>query len=274
MALKNHFDDCPFGCNDSGKILDTATGDMVDCPYCSKLKKDLLVKGVVIEDESNNEVLLADILGIKSKYLSRKYVYESVIPEGERIFIEEDSLDYFKDESEKLYNLLSLGEMPSNSYCFGISIKGNVDKIAYPMLSVAYMNGLSVCKFITCSELLRLQLRGDDILDEFFKADVLIMMIGEGSTKGEISCAKGMMQSRALKGKSTIFLTTWTIEACSLLLGYSSGEDNLFLAKPVFVKYRNSKKSSKYINQLTGVDNEQYNEDTGVGNQYSFVSDL
>jgi len=258
MAIKNHYEGCPYNCNTSGKILDAETGKMVDCPHCSKIKKELLSKGVALTEESSSEVMLSDILGIKSKYLSRNFVFDTVIPDGEAVFIEGESIDYLRVETENLYKQICLGEVPEVSYCFGISIKGKVDRLAYPMLASAYLKGLKICKFITCSEFSRLQLRGDDVIDEMYAADLLIMLIGEGSTKGEISCAKGLMQARALKGKATIFITTWTIEACSLLLGYRS-EDSLFLAKPVFVRYKNSKKQSNYINQLTGVENGRYN---------------
>ena len=274
MALKNHFEDCPYFCNNNGKILDASTGVLVDCPHCSKIKKELLAKGLAVEEETSTELPLADVLGIKSKFLSKNYVFDSLIPEGEKVFLEDDSIEYFKKESEALYNMLSLGEIPDNSYCFGISIKGRVDKLAYPLLAKAYLSGLKINKFITCGELSRLQLKGSEDLDTMYEADVLILLIGEGSTKGEISCAKGMMQARALKGKFTIFITTWTIEACSLLLGYSSDNDNLFLAKPIFVKYKNSKKQSNYINQLTGVDNGRYDEEIDMGGKGFSLSDL
>ena len=274
MAVKNHFEDCPYNCNSSGKLLDVNTGEMVNCPHCSKLKKEMLAKGIAVEEDTDNRLPLSDILGIKSKYLSKNYVFDTVIPEGERLFLEEDSVEYVKTETEKLYHILSIGEVPDNSYCFGISIKGRADRLAYPLLATAYLRGLKVGKFITCSEVSRLQLKGSDVIDELYDVDILIMLIGEGSTKGEISCAKGMMQARALKGKPTIFITTWTIESCSLMLGYSSDEGNLLLAKPVFVKYKNSGKSSNYINNLTGVENSRYDEEKDLGGKGFRISDL
>ena len=253
MSIKNHFEDCPYDCNTMGKLLDVNTGKMVDCPHCSKLKKELLAKGEVIE-EDRGETPLAEVLGIKSKYLSQNYVFDGLIPDGEKLFLEGDSVDFLKTETERLYNKLT-----------GISIKGRVDRLAYPLLAKAYLSGYKIGRFITCSELSRLQLRGDDELDRLLENDLQLVMIGEGSTKGEISCGKGLMQTRALRGKPTIFITTWTIEASSLLLGYADEEENLFLAKPVFVRYKNSGKRSNYINQLTGVENSRLSEGTPVG---------
>lgn len=274
MGAKLHFDDCPYNCNEKGKILDVATGLLVDCPFCSKLRKELLAKGEAVEEDSNSTLPLSDLLGIKSKYLTNKYVSDVIIPDSEQCFLEEESIDFFKSVSEDIYHTLALGNVPKSSYCFGISIKGSIDKLAYPLLATAYLNGLTVGRFLTCSELSRLQLRGSDILDTLYDVDIVIVLIGEGSTKGEISCAKGLMQARALNGKPTLFITTWTIEACSLMLGYSTGEDNLFLAKPVFVKYKNSGKSSNYINKLTGVDNDRYDEETDKGGIGFSLSDL
>ena len=140
--------------------------------------------------------------------------------------------------------------------CFGISIKGNIDKFAYPMLAKAYLGGLSIGKFISCTEYNRLVYNMNDTVDEFYNCDFLMMLINDGSNLAEISSAKGLMQTRALKGKPTIFITTWTIEACSGLLGFSEDSCSYFMAKPVFIKYKSSKgKSSHYINNLLGVEN-------------------
>lgn len=256
MLVKNHFDECPYGCNPNGMLLDTNVGRMVQCPYCLKKKKELLAKGYAESAESDNVVPLSSILGIESPFLSSKFVYDAVIPEGERLFIEEDSLDYQKKVAEELYLGLTVGKLPECSYCFGISIKGRVDKFAYPMLAKGYLGGLSIGKFISCSELSRLVLRMDESLEDFYSCDLLMLLLNDGSSLGDFANAKGLMQSRALRGKPTVFITTWTIEACSGLLTFSGDDDNLFLAKPVFVRYKGSRgKSSNYINKLIGVEN-------------------
>lgn len=255
MIVKNHFDDCPYGCNSNGMLLDSDTGNMVQCPHCSKKKKELLKQGYV-ETEEDETLPLSTVLGIESPYLSTKFVYDAVIPDGERLFIEEESLEWQREFSENLYLGLTVGQLPEESVCFGISIKGNIDKFAYPMLAKAYLGGLSIGKFISCTEYNRLVFNMDDIVDEFYNCDFLMMLINDGSNLAEISSAKGLMQTRALKGKPTIFITTWTIEACSGLLGFSEDSGSYFMAKPVFIKYKSSKgKSSHYINNLLGVEN-------------------
>lgn len=255
MIAKNHFDDCPYGCNNNGKLLDTNTKQLIDCPFCSARKKELLKKGYM-ETEQDDVVPASTVLGIENEYLSTKYVYDVVIPAEERVFIEEESLEWQKEVSEDLYLGLTTKELPNYSVCFGIGIKGKAERIAYPMLAKAYLSGLSICKFITCTEYSMLALSSDSSLKNFFESDLCIMLINEGCTLADLSCAKGLMQTRALKGKPTIFISTWTVEACSTLLDYVH-ENSLMLAKPVFVKYKSSKNksNSNYINNILGVEN-------------------
>lgn len=257
MKIKNHFDDCPYNCNANGMILDTNSGRMIPCPHCSKKKKELLSKGFA-ETEENEVLPLSSLLGIENSYLSEKFSYDVVVPEGEAVFIEPESLDRQREIADDLYLSLSVGNLPESSMCFGISIKGKIDRFAYPMLAKAYLANLTVGKFISCSEFNRMVFRMDGEVDNFYSCDFLMMLINDGSNLAEISTAKGLMQTRALRGKPTVFVTTWTIEACSGLLS-GIGESELFLAKPVFLQYKSSKKgkSSHYINKLLGVENEQ-----------------
>lgn len=262
MLAKNHYDDCPYHCNDSGKILDTTLGQLIDCPFCSKRKKELLAKGYV-ESEDNNIVPLSTVLGIENPYLSTKFSYDSVVPDGELLFIEDESVEWQRSESQELYYALSIGQLPEISYCFGISVKGRIDRFAYPMLAKGYLNNLSVAPFISCTEYCRKVVNISEDLDLFLESDLVLMLINDGASLADISSAKGLMQARALKNRPTIFVSTWTIEACSGLLGYKD-DTSLFLAKPVFLKYKSGKNSkhSGYINKLLGVENDMYTEES------------
>ena len=263
MKVKNHFEDCPYNCNANGMLLDTNTGKMIPCPHCFKKKKELLAKGFA-ETEENEVLPLSSILGLENPYLSEKFLYDVIVPEGETVFIEQESLDWQREMADDLYLGLSVGNLPETSLCFGISIKGKIDRFAYPMLAKAYLSGLSVGKFISCSEFSRLQFKMSDEVDDYYSVDFLMMLINDGSNLADISSAKGLMQTRALKGKPTVFVTTWTIEACSGLLS-GIGEEELFLAKPIFLKYKSRNgKQSHYINNLLGVENERVSEEEGV----------
>ena len=262
MIAKNHFEDCPYHCNDKGMLLDTIAGKMIPCPHCSTRKKELLREGYIESDE-DVQVSVTEALGIKSEFLSTKFIYESVIPDGERVFFEEKSMEWQKEMAEELYLGLTVGTLPEESMCFGLAVKGRVDRFAFPMLAKAYMSGLVVSRLISCSEWYRMRLNLSDEVEEFLNSDFLIMLLDEGFTLAEIASAKGLMQSRALKGKPTIFVTTWTIEACSELLGFKE-ESSCFIAKPIFVKYKSGKKHSRYINNLFGQENESMEYGKGV----------
>lgn len=263
MAIKMHWDDCPYGCNYEGKILNPNNGQMVPCPHCSERRKTLLAQGMAMEENTEKEVKLNTLLGVNSRYLSEVFVYDTIIPESERVFLDDGSVENQRSEAEELYNAMVLGMKPEKSYCFGISVKGRIDRFVYPMLAKAYMNGLSVAKCISCSEFSRLQLRMNEDLDDYINSDIVVMVINDGCTNGDIAAAKGLMQSRALKGNPTIFVSTWTVEACSGLLGNRGEDYTMFMAQPVFVGYRKSKgKHSNYINNILGERN-SYGGSTG-----------
>lgn len=262
--IKTSYDDCPYNCTD-GQVFNYELKTFEPCPHCSTRKKELLDKGLA-ETNSGELQSLPKVLGIENNYLQPNFSYDGVIPEGEKIFLDEDSIKHQKSVLEEIYLGLSVKELPDRSYCVGLGNKGRIDRFAYPLLAKAYMAGLSVAKFISCAEYNRLCINMDSDLDSYYNKDLVIMLIPDGASKADIACAKGLMQTRALKGKPTIFVTTWVIEACSILLGYH-GEDTFFMAEEVFVRYKRSKKDkkpTKYISQLTGVENEVYVEDVEV----------
>ena len=272
MLVKNHFSDCPYGCNENGMLLDSDTGNMVPCPHCSKRKKELIKQGYAEAVEDDTIKPLSQILGINSVYLSEQFVYGTVIPDGEKVFLEEESIDFQKEIAEELYLGLSVGNLPESSLCFGLGVKGRIERFSYPMLAKAYLGGLTIGRFISCTEFARMQYKMLDEVDEFYDCDFLMMLINDGSNLNEISSAKGLMQSRALKGKPTVFVTTWTIEACSGLLGFKDDSD-YFLAKPVFLSYVSGKgkKHSRYINNLLGVENKVLGDEEDNPNAVSLL---
>lgn len=257
-------EDCPYHCN-NGKLMDYELKKIVPCPYCSE-KKNQLAKDGLAEDTDGSIISLPTMLGINNKYLNSKFIYESVIPDGEKVFLDEESVKKQGEVLEDIYLGLGVGELPERSYCIGLGYKGSIDRVAYPLLAKAYLSGLSVAKFISCTQYNRMCINMSDEVEGYYTKDLVIILIQDGASKADIASAKGLMQTRALNGKCTIFLTTWVIEACSMLLGYPF-DDTFFLATGVFVEYKvgKNKKKSHYINQLTGVENETYNEDKEDG---------
>lgn len=260
--IKMSYDDCPYHCN-NGQVFDYQLKKLTPCPHCSEKRKELAEEGLA-ETECGDIESLPSILGINNQYLKAKFVYDGLIPEGELIFIEEESVQRQKDVLEDIYLGLTVGETPDKSYCIGLGNKGRIDRLAYPLLAKAYLSGLSVAKFISCGEYNRMCINLKPEVEQYYNKDFVMMLIPDGASKADIASAKGLMQTRALNGKPTIFVTTWSIEACSILLGYY-GDETYFLATGVFVEYKISKKGKKhsaYINQLTGVENDVYNEES------------
>ena len=272
--LKMSYDDCPNKCN-NGEIFDYELKKFVKCPHCAEKRRQLAKEGMA-EVDGGSLVTLPTILGINNKYLNTEFEYDALIPEGERIFLEDESIKRQKEVLEEIYLGLAVAELPDKSYCIGLGNKGRIERLAYPLLAKAYLSGLTVAKFISCGEYNRMCVNMAQEVEDYYNKDFVLMLIPDGASKADIASAKGLMQSRALKGKPTIFITTWVIEACSILLGYY-GEETYFLANGLFVSYKvrkTGKKPSKYINQLTGVENEVYHEEDVQSSNRVTMADL
>lgn len=236
---------CKYNCS-NGRIFDTGTRSWVVCPEC----KDKKLKEVNNSDNLDN---LKEDFGIDFEGLSGVLVPEAIIPENERNYIEPETFSNLKEGLMRIYARLNQGKGLKGSYCFGLGVKGRINELVFPLQKVAYTSGLTVSKFITAIGLSQMLLK-QDIPDDLFTSDLCIILINEGCSKADVSACKGVMQERASKGLSTVFVTTWSVEACSNLLGYE-GDESLYLAKPVFIAYKYSGKKSNYINNLFGVDN-------------------
>lgn len=248
-TLETTKEDCPFSCS-NGKIFNKVTRRMEQCPHCKDIRREEIKSGETSEGDN-----ISEILGFGKGLFSETLVWEALIPDNEKEFIEPESLDQVKEFVETLYGQLSLGEVPRSSSCIGLGIKGNLLKLVYPLLVQAYKNGVKVAPFTSVTEFARKMSRGENI-DPWINAELAILLLNEGVSLGDMASAKGVMQMRSVRGRPTIFVTTWTIEAASGLLGYF-GSKQLDLAEPIFVNYRRSRGrggSSRYINHLRGVE--------------------
>ena len=258
------FEDCPNHCN-NGKLFDRITRKFVICSYCAKKRLELEKAGKMQTDDG--KVLeLSEVLGVKTNFLKPIFKYDSIIPSFEKEYMDKEILDLQKEKMEDLYNTLVLGKLPEYSMCFGVGLQGKVDLVAYPMLVKAYLSGLSVAKFISCGEYARkLYFVDYEFIESLINKDFAIMLVPAGSNRLELKTAQGFMQERALKGKPTIFLTTWSVEGCSDLLSFSD-ERSLFMATAYFVKYNliTDNRHTRYITNITGIENRV----TGLRNDY------
>lgn len=249
---KSSFEDCPYHCN-NGKILDRNRGIMVDCPHCSSKRSKIVEEGKIVSDEGSIEDL-SKVLGLNVKNIKPMLDYSFLIADSEKVYLDRESMEAQENFVNSIRDNLVLGHKPQFSCCIGLGVKGRLDFLAYSILALSYKSGLTISKVLTPMDFSSMLFNSDrDELEEVSSSDILVCLIPEGITKSDLYSAKGLMQTRGIKGNPTIFITTWSIEACSRLL---INEDSYMMAKPSFVKYTSEGKKSKYIDRITGVSND------------------
>lgn len=234
---------CSYNCN-NGRIFDVRIKSWVACPEC---------KGKKLKEFEIKEEEISEKLGVDGSNLSGVLVTEAVIPSNERNYIEAESFENLDKNLKQIMSRLLQGKSIKESYCFGLGVKGRVKELVFPLQKTAYTSGLNVVRFVSAIGLSQMLLK-QSLPENIFNGDLCIILINEGCSKADVSACKGIMQERAVNGLGTVFVTTWSVEACSNLLGYERDED-CYLAKPVFIRYKYSEKHSNYINDLFGVEN-------------------
>ena len=207
MAVKIRFDDCPYNCNPEGKLLDSVTGNLVNCPYCSKKRRDLLVseakiqvddaslKGILNEDTIekinkgevgvSNNVDIEVVLGLKNvHYLSDLFSYDAVVSPAVQRKYDSKRVEMHKSALNKLYEQLCLGELPEYSYCIGLPDTAKLNYLIYPYMIKSYLAGLSIAKCVSAADFTYRYINGtldDEIkMQDYFDCDIVIMVIQSG----------------------------------------------------------------------------------------------
>ena len=206
---------------------------MVLCPYCKQKRKELANGGEVVFDKGETTSLHKE-LGFSDEYLSSYYNFDDLVSSYERPLLVESSLGIVDSEINALRGILLRGDLPEKSYCFGLGRKGSVDRLAFPLLASAYEKGGHVGKFLASRVYYSLYMQDKD-LQEYYDLDLLVVLVNSGSSYRELMCVRGLMESRAVAGKSTIFVTNNDIDEVLLLLG-SVDEPSLYLASPYFME--------------------------------------
>lgn len=231
--MQLHFNDCPHNCNANGQLFDRGLKMMVLCPYCKQKRKELANGGEVVSDKGEITSLHKE-LGFSDEYLSSYYNFDDLVSSYERPLLVESSLGIVDSEINALRGILLRGDLPEKSYCFGLGRKGSVDRLAFPLLASAYEKGGHVGKFLASRVYYSLYMQDKD-LQEYYDLDLLVVLVNSGSSYRELMCVRGLMESRAVAGKSTIFVTNNDIDEVLLLLG-SVDEPSLYLASPYFME--------------------------------------
>lgn len=235
--VKVHFEECPYGCNEKGMLLDVKLKEMVECPYCSKKRKEMVSEST---EESED---VKKLMGFEDEFLSGVFSVDGVIPEAEMERYNQDSVSMLDDFVKDIITRFRVGEPLEESVCLGIGEKGNFMKLAYPLSVEAYKAGYSVSRFIAANELAYIINTLQDEIDSYYGDDLVIILLNDGITKSVLSSMKGIMQVRSINDKPTIFITTMEEDKVYPILSESGGEKAL--ARGVFVRPNGRSESTK-----------------------------
>lgn len=256
--MKLHFDDCPYNCNAKGQIFDRNLNRFINCPHCEEKRKSSVDNGIVV-DEEGSQTSIHKELGFSDEYLSSYFSFDALISDSERPLLLADSFEPVEEALNELRGILSRGSLPEKSYCFGLARKGSVDKLAFPLLASAYEKGAVKGKFISSRVYYSLYMQDKDLY-EYYDLDLLFVMVNSGASYKELMCVRGLMEARAVAGKSTIFVTNCDIDECLLLLG-SIDSPSMYLASPYFIEREKTAGSHSYASDsLRGM-----SSGTGIG---------
>lgn len=232
MAKSSLNPNCRYNCV-RGKYFDHVQKREVICPDCQSYRVSEVRSGYT----ADAGVPVKDVLGFDSEYQdfsldSSKVLAKSAIPQ-----LDPGSVTVFQKGLEEVYSKLVLGTAPKTSVCFGTDKNGNVDRIAVPFLLTAYKSALTVAPVLS-TPVYRTSVVGfEDKERQYLSADVVIVHIPSGIGEGEILTAKGLMQSRASQGLSTIIVTSRPREHLDEILSVE-GEESRYMATPYCVAYK------------------------------------
>lgn len=237
-------DTCEYHC-DNGVYFDRVQRKRIQCPVHAKKREEDVRTGYV---EGN--LNLSELLGFEGDYFETTLDVEQLLSKSQLGMLSKESIADLKDSVSKVNNNLLLGVSPDMSWCFGLDRTCRADKIAVPLLLSAYKAGLTLAPFISATDyrvrtvreeaLNRVNDTTDNFRDLYINVDVVVMLIPSGVSEGDVLESKGLMQSRAAIGKSTIFITSRPYEVMTEIIATDGDEPTKFIARPAMVRYQGS----------------------------------
>lgn len=235
---------CSYGCK-NGRYFDTVTRSMVVCPECSARRTAEVRSGT-----TEGGLSISEVLGFHTEYTSSVLNVDALITPSQVSLLRPESITRVKDAAKKVYSGLVFGVAPDESICFGLDRGLRADSLAIPFLLSAYKAGLTVAPLISAPDYRAKMFReeiesrenaGVSVMRErYLNQDVVLMLIPSGIGEADILEAKGLMQARAAKGKSTMFVTSRPREFMSEVVRLASDPKSLYYARGEFVSYASS----------------------------------
>lgn len=248
---------CKYGCNDNGKYFDKITRTFKICPDHKKIRSGEVREGVT---EDGLEVY--KLLGFSGDYLTYEFDESVIISKSQIAFLDSSSVEETQRGVRELVDNLTLGVPPKISITISLDRQFNADSIAVPLLLNAYKAGLSVAPLISATDY-RIKVQREDnentkrgtaetFRDVYLDRKVVLMIIPSGVSEYDVLEAKGLMQARAVKGNSTIFLTSKPKELLSEICALDAEEATKYSSLFIGVRYKgynhNEKVASAYKN--------------------------
>jgi len=231
------FKDCPNHCKD-GYVIDPYRHSRVECPYCAKLRRDL-VRGTVSVDTS-----IQKQLNLPASFTGDRFNTDYLWPKSELALFEEKSLDEVKTGLNDLYVNVAGGVLPSYSILINLGRRSHTSAFAYPFLVQAYKGSMVTAPYVTDYDIRQLYndkpctIEGLE-LSTLLSAGVCLINILASATTDSILACKGLMQLRARSDKVTLFLTDYFGNG---LNGLFSDEKCKDLAFMLSVQYKRTEK--------------------------------
>lgn len=234
---------CQYNCLPNGTYFNRDTRTFLPCPEHTKARSKEVREGIA---ENGEEVY--KLLGFSENYLSYMLDPNAIISRSQLAFLDKQSVERTKAGVEELVNNLTLGIAPKHSVVIGLDRQFNADAVAVPLLLNAYKSGLSVAPFISAPDY-RINLVREDndvytkgtastFRDVYLNREVVVMVIPSGVSEQDVLEAKGLMQARAVKGKSTIFLTSRPKEHLTEVCAIDEDEATRYCALFLGVSYK------------------------------------
>lgn len=223
-------------CKGLGRVLDYVTNKYIPCPDCEKRRKEEIRTGAVTYEK----------FGLEAPDLTNEFSYTKAVKYSTTMFTKA-SVEKQKAYITKLLQNLEKHTRPEESVCFGLGKHGRPDVLAYAIAGMAYSVGATVAPVITCRKLYELSVFEKPEVSTYINAEILIVVIPVNPTRASLRHSVGIMQERAMDNKPTIFITTYEENKCKELLARKGERATKWLAKPVFVEYKEQKNEEEAI---------------------------
>lgn len=214
--------ECKYGCID-GLYFEPNQRRKLPCPDCSKDRAKNIRIGLGYSENYDENgvpdmVSLQEIVGFPVTDVDR-YDFEKVLSRENARSVK-SGLNETMSMMQEIMDKAALGVSLPDSYVVGLNSKCNLKHFVASIILSYYKSSGKTYKALSIKDYLALAKTRTDMLnyadyeehhkiwDKIHSARCLVVFLTSGGNREEIESAKGLMQSRALKGEGTVFVTT------------------------------------------------------------------